>query len=281
MRCNGLEIRTRRRQGTGGISNPASCRCQRSAGEGSPGGPKADESLRPVRRRSLAGARRVDKPAARHDSVRAEFSPWHAGGHGQARRMTMVANARWTAALSLAVMIILSAGGMADEPAPAKQDPPANTPGEISVETREAMTAVIVPMTGSYAQHEEAMAKLTQYVGKTGLEPAGPPFGVYHNNPMEVPEDSLLWEVGMPVAAGPEDIPDPFVLKTYPETEAAVMNCTGPYEGSAACIIPMYMWIPANGYAPAGSIMEEWLSDPTETPPEKLQMRITIPVSKR
>jgi len=152
-----------------------------------------------------------------------------------------------------------------------------NTAGEVAVRTIPAMTALVLPMRGSYAQHEEAFGKLFSYLEQKGLSWQGVPFGVYYDDPRSVPEDSLRWKIGVPVAPGTEAEP-PFMLEEFPETKAAVTVCTGPYEGTAPCHAKVIRWIQQQGYTIAGPAMEFFDSDPKQTPPEKLHCRIVYPI---
>lgn len=52
--------------------------------------------------------------------------------------------------------------------------------------------------TGSYEKLPELFGKVVQWVMNRGLEITEPPFGEYYNSLMEVPEDQLQYEVGIP-----------------------------------------------------------------------------------
>jgi AraC family transcriptional regulator len=176
--------------------------------------------------------------------------------------------------LGLAALILLAPHGIraADETLP-------NTAGAVTVDTIPAVTAMVLPMTGSLEQHAEAIPQLMKHVVRRGVI-RGAPFGVYHSNPEEVPEDSLLWEVCVAVSAGTEATA-PFELREFPEMLAAVVVCTGPYAGTGPCYGVLTEWIAENEYDLVGSPQEHWVSAPQGTAPEEMQVRILYPVTKR
>ena len=179
-----------------------------------------------------------------------------------------------TMLLGLAALILLTphairAGG----------ETPPNTAGAVTVETIPAVTAMVLSVTGSLEQHGEAVPQLMKHVVHRGLI-RGTPFGVYHSNPEEVPEDSLLWEICVPVPAETQATA-PFEVREFPEMLAAVVVCTGPYEGTAPCYGVLTEWIAENGYDLAGSPQEHWIASPQGTAPEEMQARIVYPVAKR
>jgi DNA gyrase inhibitor GyrI len=163
----------------------------------------------------------------------------------------------------------------AEVPAAMKRMP--NLAGEVKLETLAPVTFLTLPVKGSYAQHSAAISKLMGYVMPKGIM-LGAPLALYYDDPEKVPADSLRWAICVPVA--PETkVEAPFVLLNMSETQAAVVGCTGPYEGTTPCYGVLTAWLQKNGYALAGPVQEHWLSDPS-TPPEKRQSRIVFPVKK-
>ena len=124
-----------------------------------------------------------------------------------------------------AALVLLSALASTAVGAPAAQQPPATKPGdqpgsgpadkaENRVVTSEPIHAVVLPMKGSYDQHQAAFEKLAGYLTGRGVSPAGAPFARYFSDP-SAGEAALLWEVGLPVAAG-VTVEAPFELKDVP-----------------------------------------------------------------
>jgi effector-binding domain-containing protein len=152
----------------------------------------------------------------------------------------------------------------------------ANTAGQVTVETLPAMTALVLPVVGSFEQTPQALARLMAYAMPKGIM-RGAPFGLYYDDPSKVAADSLHWEIGVPV---PEGTPAeaPFVVRAMPAIEAAVLLCTGPFEGTAPCYGVLAKWVQTNGYAVVIPIQEHWLSDPRTVAPEQFQTRLVFPI---
>jgi len=162
------------------------------------------------------------------------------------------------------------------EKAPAAKPAP-NTASEVTLQTLPATTLLALPMRGSFDQHGAAIGKVIQYAMKTGVM-RGAPLGLYYDDPEKVPADSVRWEVCVPVA--PEaKVEEPFVICTLPEMQAAVVTCTGPYEGTTPCYGVLTAWLAQNGYVISGPVQEHWLSDPSMSP-EEMQSKIVFPVKK-
>jgi effector-binding domain-containing protein len=128
--------------------------------------------------------------------------------------------------------------------------------------------AVVLPMTGSYARHAEALARLAAYLGSVGLEPAGAPFGRYHNDPRAVAESELVWELGFPMAQ-PAAVSAPFEARTLDDALVATLVVPGPHEASRPWDA-FGRWIVDHGYTPEGPAMETWLDGP------RTEMRLAV-----
>jgi AraC family transcriptional regulator len=187
----------------------------------------------------------------------------------------MQACGRWggtIAAVALALLACWPAAG--EDPVTA-----ANKASEVVVEQVPEMTVLVLPMRGSYATHGEAIMKAVGQAASTGVIRGGP-FGVYHDNPEQVPEDSLHWDICVPVAAEAK-AEAPFQVRKLPAMEAAVLTCTGPYESTAPCWGVLAAWLAKSEYAFGGSPQEHWLSDVRSVPPEQCVARIVFPVVKK
>jgi AraC family transcriptional regulator len=188
-----------------------------------------------------------------------------------------------SAILLLGLLAACGAVARADEPAPpvakpaAATKPAPNTASEVKLETLPAVTLLALQMTGSFDQHAAAIGKVVQY-GMTAGVMRGAPLGIYYNDPEKVPVDSLRWDVCVPVPPGSK-AEAPFAVLEQSEMQAAVVTCTGPYQGTAPCYGVLTAWLEKNSYAIAGPVQEHWLSDPS-TPPEKMQSKIVFPVKK-
>lgn len=150
---------------------------------------------------------------------------------------------------------------------------------EIRVETLPAVTVLSLPMQGRYDQHEEALLRVLSLAQARDIA-RGEPFGLYHNRVTTLPADSLRWEICVPVP-GDTRVDPPFVVRTLPETVAAVALCAGSYAQTHPCHEKLARWIDEHGYWVSGPTQEHWLSDLKSVPAEKLLARLVYPVTKK
>ena len=141
--------------------------------------------------------------------------------------------------------------------------------GGFSVKESEPIHAVVLPMTGSYKRHGDAIGTLALWLGSANVQPLGPPFGRYLNSPDEVEEASLQWEVGFPVPAGTE-APPPFEVREIVDGTVATAVIGGPHETTQRPWAQMVEWAGKRGYQPTGPAMEIWQQGP------KTEMRIAV-----
>ncbi len=139
-------------------------------------------------------------------------------------------------------------------------------------------------MTGSYDQHEKAIATLYEEATKQGLGNEKMPFGVYMNDPENTPEKDLSWEVGLPIKEGAE-VKDPLVKKKWEYPLVAAMEYNGVFGGETlgAEYFKMFKWIAMNNYTPAGPIVEKYIGMPAKNEAGELagHIVIMIPVEKQ
>jgi len=157
-------------------------------------------------------------------------------------------------------------------PAPAPKQPPAPKPADDTrVVTTEPIHALVLPMKGSYSQHQAAFERLAGFLAGRGAAPAGAPFARYFSDPSKGEAD-LLWEVGFPVATGVA-AEAPFEVKDLPATLAAVHVHRGPYEQLATAWPVLVQWVISNGYQPAGSPVQVFQGDPSAP---AVEMRLPV-----
>ncbi|MBI2305298.1 MAG: GyrI-like domain-containing protein [Chloroflexi bacterium] len=144
-------------------------------------------------------------------------------------------------------------------------------------------TVAYLSANGPYSQIGAAMGQLLAAMRETGLEPVGPPSGVYFNSPKEVPPEELRWEIRCPVAdTTPQALPDQrgVAVKSVAEVEVVADIHRGPYQEVERTYQALYYWIEAKGYAIVGPPEEVYLSNPDATPPQDLLTEIRIPVKR-
>lgn len=111
------------------------------------------------------------------------------------------------------------------------------------------------------------------------IDPATRSFGVYYDDPEQVPAEQLRSLAGFTL---PKDAPvdaafEPFVL---PATRCAVLEYTGPYSEIEAAYHWLFSeWLPTSGHETRDFPMwEEYVNDPKTTPASDLKTRIYLPL---
>jgi effector-binding domain-containing protein len=115
---------------------------------------------------------------------------------------------------------------------------------------------------------------IMQYLEELGEVIGGEPFAIYYNMDME----NLDVELGFPVIK-PQPAKGNIKPSTLPAGPAARTIFTGPYEDEGPAYEELNKFITDNGREATGVAMEYYLTGP-ETPPEKHQTRIVLPLKK-
>jgi AraC family transcriptional regulator len=151
----------------------------------------------------------------------------------------------------------------------------------ITVQETEAFAYVCLPQTGSFGKMSEAIGSLMLEMQAQNIVPAGPMMGVYFNSPDQVKPENLQWEIGFPITAQALVQP-PLEKKEWKYSPVVVSLHQGPYEKTGETIQKMMDWMTANGYVPAGPILERYQDmNPDELKPEDLKTEIWIPCQKK
>ena len=133
------------------------------------------------------------------------------------------------------------------------------------------MVAVVVPVTGPYAQTSAALSRVDAYLKQHGITPIGPPFGRYWS------EDR--WETGYPVQPGTR-AEAPLTVLVLPANLTASMVVSGPWgKDSEARWGTFLKSVLAQGYMPSGPAMEIWSGD-TNQGTESTEMRVPVTKAK-
>lgn len=139
---------------------------------------------------------------------------------------------------------------------------------EFEVAELEPIYAMIEMHSGSYDGFALTLEELTAALADAGIEAVGPPFGVYYSDPAAVPEDELQWLLGIPVAEGTaalegyeaDELEGGTVVKTTLAGELDFENLSVYDE--------LYAFVAANGYVPAGPLVEVYRWGPELEPDE-------------
>ena len=136
----------------------------------------------------------------------------------------------------------------------------------LSVRTR-------TPVEGLQTALGEGYTAIMTYLAGIGQQPSGAPFVAYYNMNMT----DLDIEIGFPVAGdlpGQRDV----CFGSIPAGRYAACLYTGPYSELAEPYTALNEWMEMKRLEPTGVVYEQYLNDPTVTPPEQLQTYILFQV---
>jgi len=151
------------------------------------------------------------------------------------------------------LLTALAVGAGAQSAAPAAES------AEYEVRSVDTIHALVLPMKGSYMQHQQAFEQLGAWLSGHGVTPSAAPFARYFSDP-STPEADLQWEVGFPVS--PDVTAEaPFEIKDVPGEQAVVHVYQGSYEGLGTAWTDLMQWVFANGYQPTGPAFQSFGGD--------------------
>lgn len=150
---------------------------------------------------------------------------------------------------------------------------------EIKEKMVEETQVAYISAKGPYDQLMELFGELVGFVMGKGLQMTGPPFGIYYNSPMEVPQEELLFEVGMPFIGEAEE--GRVKIKKIPAQNVLSTVHKGSYSGVSSVYMALAEYALKNGYEIVGPPMEIYLSNPSEVAEEDLLTEIRFPVVKK
>ena len=120
-----------------------------------------------------------------------------------------------------------------------------------------------------------AFGEVYGYLGAHGIEPAGPPFVIYHGVPEA--DDPFEVEICAPVARATE-APTGWQIQELPAGTFATLLHVGPYDSVATAYGTMTTWLSAHHLVVLGPPREVYLSE-AGTPPEQVKTIIEFPVA--
>lgn len=119
---------------------------------------------------------------------------------------------------------------------------------------------------------ERGFARVFAWLGEHNVQPVGASFGVYYDDPAQVPVAQLRSELCVPIDA-PVKSSGGITVRDIKKFKAATIV----YQGDAS-ITPafneVYDWLRAQGYRDAGAPLEVYLS----MPGEELRAEIFVPI---
>jgi outer membrane lipoprotein-sorting protein len=149
---------------------------------------------------------------------------------------------------------------------------PAPNPGVLGLQAEirqdPALTAVVLPMTGSYAQAPAALLRVESYLKAQGVTPTGHPFGRFGSE--------RSWDAGYPVPEG-TTVEAPLQLVSLPAAQVASATVTGPWGADSSTRWSAFLKsVVEQGYVPAGPPMEIWSGGDADAKPQSTEMRIAV-----
>jgi effector-binding domain-containing protein len=113
-----------------------------------------------------------------------------------------------------------------------------------------------------------------EFMRRHGIEPAGPPFVVYHRQ-----QDGGRWEADIcaPVSRMAPDTPPGFVFQTIAGGLVATTLHRGPYATLTSAYTALGDWTKDHGYRFAGPPRELYMSEP-DVPQDEIETVVEWPV---
>jgi effector-binding domain-containing protein len=120
----------------------------------------------------------------------------------------------------------------------------------------------------------EAYAKLGEFIKANGIAMQGAPSTITTSN------DANGWKFDAAIPVDRNDVvPTGDIQSGETHAGKAVQFMhVGPYDKIGDTTQKAYAWLAVQGYKPTDRMIEEYVSDPGNTPPEQLQTRLVIPV---
>ncbi|MFP4301327.1 MAG: GyrI-like domain-containing protein [Alkalispirochaetaceae bacterium] len=117
--------------------------------------------------------------------------------------------------------------------------------------------------------------QIMDYLSSEGVQPAGPPYALYHNMDMS----NLDVEMGFPVN---ERVPGNEIVRpsSIPAGTVAVDMHLGPYDTMEVTYNRMLAALQERGLEMDTFMYEFYLNDPDEVSPEEIQTEIFMPVKQ-
>jgi effector-binding domain-containing protein len=144
------------------------------------------------------------------------------------------------------------------------------------------MKIAYVKHVGAYNKipYNKYYEKLFVWIKEKRLRPVGPPFGIFYDNPEEVPAKKCRSEIGVPIKGNAKSGKDIKVKKVPAATVVRLVH-RGPMKDYGKSYKKLNKWIAANGHVWAGPCMETYISKPKMVRGELSVLTvIRVPVKK-
>ncbi|OYD14141.1 hypothetical protein CH330_09285 [candidate division WOR-3 bacterium JGI_Cruoil_03_51_56] len=190
------------------------------------------------------------------------FNSFDKKGDNMPKKMVVVA---------LAALLVVAFFGCGEKKQ-AKAEKPAVPEIQATVETLNSAVVASLAKTGPYAGVGQAINELFVWLKQNKIQPMGPPFGVYFDNPKEVKPESTRYEVCIRVPDSTKAKPESEIkIKPFGGMQVASTMYIGPYDKVGPTYGKLARWAVTEGYEVTGPSIEFYISDPGTTPAESLR----------
>ena len=137
---------------------------------------------------------------------------------------------------------------------------------------------VFVEYTGSYLGTGRLLPSVHRAMLEQGIEPVGPPFALYYDDPGAVPATQLRSRACMPVDRQ-VSVAGVLGFDVLPSTTVVYAFAAGPYPEVPRCYPGLYSYMQTTGWIEDGPIRETYLISPSSVRDlEELLCEVQIPV---
>lgn len=145
---------------------------------------------------------------------------------------------------------------------------------------------------GPYWKLSGTLSRLRSWMEDAGIEPAGPPLGLFHDDPARVPPEEARYTLCYPLdpmeaaraterLVGAPGTGDALELLEFPSTDAATAEYRGPAADSPAVYARVDAWMEERGYLADGPPREVYLAEPGTLGKGLMHAEVQQPVVKR
>ena len=152
---------------------------------------------------------------------------------------------------------------------------------DITVKDLGPRTIAYLNCKGSWRQLPEMLARLGEWMSRSGLKAAGPASGIYYNTPKQVNVQDLVWEVFYPVSSRISELREgqgDFGVRQIPGSRMTTIIHEGSYRKAGLSYEHLEEWIKREGHEVCVPAEEVYLTD-IMSPDEEQTIEIRLPVS--
>jgi len=142
-------------------------------------------------------------------------------------------------------------------------------------------TYVYLENLGPYKDTGALLPEVHRLLAQQGIKPAGPPFGLYYDDPGSVESGRLRSRACVPVGSWTRPAP-PLQKDDLPSRTVAYAVASGPYPGVPSCYAGIFGYMDKMNWVIAGPIREIYMIPPSEVSSyEDLLCEVQVPVARQ